>query len=175
MFSVSRNLVWIVITSTTDYFAGSFIFLVHWNVSLFCPHIYDGRSLRWSNGSGNLPPPLQTNQSIKVNFSVFPSSSSSFPFAVRRRVPTTTIFYILSYPGPVGSPLVAFFLFYVPVLPHIPPILIQVLLLVLPPVPIFVFFPNPSLLRVYNISTFSFPPIFLLIQRLSKKLKVYMT
>ena len=50
-------------------------------------------------------------------------SSSSFHFAVRRRVPTT-IFYTLSYSGPVVSLLVTFFLFYVPILPHIPPILI---------------------------------------------------
>ena len=45
-------------------------------------------------------------------------------FAVRRRVPTTTIFYIFSNPGPVVSLLVTFFLSYVPVLPHILPILV---------------------------------------------------
>ena len=87
--------------------------------------------------------------------------SSSFPFAVRRRVPTTTIFYILSYPGPVVSFLVTFFLFYVPVLVHV--YLFLFLLLVLPPALILVFFPNPSLLHVHTISTFSFPSVLLLI------------
>jgi hypothetical protein len=46
------------------------------------------------------------------------SSSSLFPFAVRRRVPIT-IFYTLSYSGPVFSLPVTFFLLYVPVFPHI--------------------------------------------------------
>ena len=43
--------------------------------------------------------------------------SSPFPFAVRRRVPTT-ILYTLSYSGPVVSPLVTFFLSYMPVFLH---------------------------------------------------------
>jgi hypothetical protein len=45
----------------------------------------------------------------------------SFHFAVRRRVPTT-IFYSLSYPGPVFSPLVTFFLSCMQFFPHILPI-----------------------------------------------------
>jgi hypothetical protein len=45
-------------------------------------------------------------------------------FAVRRRVSTTTIFCILSNPGPVVSLVVTFFLSYVPVLSLILPILV---------------------------------------------------
>ena len=86
-------------------FAGIFRFICVFDVWIF--ETAKGFPLKTSLHYTQVP--FKTRFTLYENLPFFEcrgfSSSSSFPFAVRRRVPAT-IFYTLSYSGPFVSPLV---------------------------------------------------------------------